>query len=186
MRKTKIVKTFTFVNAKGTKLYLNLGIITDGLRDEMPIDNADKGFRWCFVGENIPMPVRSGYWFNGMPEHIMLDWLKANGWALHITVNTTYGRARIYELPAAPETETETKTETDWIPVSSGKRPEVNEHVHVTYLSYPHGIPMCDFLAYWTGSHWCWADDGEAVNVEITAWKPIGEPYKGDAPTKAN
>jgi hypothetical protein len=179
MRKIDVLKVYNLVNSNGAKLRLELGIITDGLYEEYPIDNADKGFRWCFAGENIPMPVRSGYWFNGFHEKVMLDWLKGNGWYPQSCVIMPVGKAIVYDLPAAPETE----TETDWIPVSSGKRPEVNEHVHVTYLSYPHGIPMCDFLAYWTGSHWCWADDGEAVNVEITAWKPIGEPYKGDAQT---
>lgn len=101
MRKIKTVKTFTFVNAKGTKLYLTLGIITEGLRDEHPIDSADKGFRWMFEGREIPMPVRSGYWFNGMNEPTMLDWLKGNGWALHIVVSATTGRAHIFELPTS-------------------------------------------------------------------------------------
>ena len=101
MRKIKLVKTYTFVNANGTKLHLNLGIITEGLRDETPIDSADKGFRWMFEGREIPMPVRSGYWFNGMNESIMLDWLKGNGWALHITVSVSTGRAHIYDLPTS-------------------------------------------------------------------------------------
>jgi hypothetical protein len=129
------------------------------------------------------MPVRSGYWFNGFPEKTMIDWLKGNGWYPQSCVLMPVGKAIVFDLPEA--TETKTKMGADWIPVSSGKRPEVNERVNVTYLSYPNGIPMCGFPAYWTGSHWYWADDDEAVNVEITAWKPIEEPYNGDAPAKA-
>lgn len=97
--KIKVVKGYTFVNANGVPLHLSLGLITDGMEHVRPVDQADKGFRWMFEGKEIPMPVRSGYWFNGMPEHIMLDWLKGNGWALRCIVNVTSGKAHIYELP---------------------------------------------------------------------------------------
>ena len=81
---------------------MELGIITNGLRDEYPIDSNDKGYRWRFIGENIPMPVRSKYWFNGFTENIMLDWLKGNGWYPRVCVYMN-GTAQVYELPKADE-----------------------------------------------------------------------------------
>ncbi len=89
-----ILRTYNLVNSNGNKLRLYLGRI-----EESDDYFGDKGFRWCFVGNRIPMPVRSGTWFNGFPEHIMLDWLKGNGWALHTSVSTNTGIVTVYELP---------------------------------------------------------------------------------------
>ena len=89
-----ILRTYNLVNSKGNKLRLYLGRI-EGSDDYF----GDKGFRWCFVGSRIPMPVRSGTWFNGFPEHIMLDWLKGNGWALHVSVTMSTCVATVCDLP---------------------------------------------------------------------------------------
>lgn len=89
-----ILRTYNLVNSNGNKLRLYLGRI-QGSDDYF----SDRGFRWCFVGNKIPMPVRSGTWFNGFPENIMLDWLKGNGWALHTSVAMDTGVATVYELP---------------------------------------------------------------------------------------
>lgn len=97
MREIKTLRVYNLVNAKGNKLRLNFGLI-NGPIDEYPIDDYDKGYRWSFEGHNIPMPVRSGYWFNGFPESVMLDWLKGNGWALHTVVNMMTGTAKVCEL----------------------------------------------------------------------------------------
>ena len=99
MRKIKTMKVFNLVNGKGTKLQLQQGIITEGLRDEYPIISSDKGYRWRFIGKEIPMPVRSYYWFNGFPEETMLNWLKANGWYPQTCVIMDDGSAKVYELP---------------------------------------------------------------------------------------
>lgn len=102
MREIKTVKVYNLVNSKGNKLRLNLGLIS-GPIDEYLIDTYDKGWRWSFEGYRIPMPVRSGYWFNGFTESVMLDWLKGNGWHLHTVVNMPIGTAVVYELPNGNE-----------------------------------------------------------------------------------
>ena len=132
--KIKVVKGYTFVNANGVPLHLSLGLITEGLKDEHPVNGKDQGFRWMFEGREIPMPVRSGYWFNGMPEHIMLDWLKGNGWALRIMVNTNSGRAHIYELPFydEPSKGNEKQYELPECAIASGER-ALNRAVNLLY-----------------------------------------------------
>ena len=103
MRKIKTLRVYNLVNSKGNKLQLHLGVITEGLRDEQPLFGADKGYRWRFIGDEIPMPVRSMYWFNGFEESIMLNWLKGNGWHPRTRVEMSNGRATVYELPKANE-----------------------------------------------------------------------------------
>jgi hypothetical protein len=98
MREIKTFKVYNLVDAKGNKLRLNLGYIY-APQDKSLVNEHDEGLRWSFEGLKIPMPVRSGYWFNGFPEAIMLDWLKGNGWALHTIVNMFTGAARVFELP---------------------------------------------------------------------------------------
>lgn len=93
-----ILRVYNLVNSNGNKLRLYLGRII-GSDDYF----GDKGFRWCFVGNRIPMPVRSDTWFNGFPEHIMLDWLKGNGWALHASVTLSTGVVTVCELPSYDE-----------------------------------------------------------------------------------
>ena len=68
--------------------------------------------------------------------------------------------------------------ENDWIPVSSGELPEEYKTVHVTFLGYSDNAPYCDMCAYRIGKNWFWAYNEEPICVKITAWKPIGEPYK--------
>lgn len=99
MRKIQVSKIYNLVNVKGTELRMEFGMITEGLRDEYPIDSKDKGFRWRFIGREIPMPVRSDYWFNGFPEETMLEWLKANGWYPKTCVDMYTGKAKVYTMP---------------------------------------------------------------------------------------
>ena len=92
-------RIYNLVDPKGTALQLRLGIYKE--RPNLP--KVDRGIRWSFIGTKIPMPVRAHTWFNGFPEPVMLDWLKANGWALHTAVDIPSGKATVYELPKAPE-----------------------------------------------------------------------------------
>lgn len=102
MRNVKVLKVYNLVNAKGNKLQLRLGVL-NSMKGDVCIASADHGYRWSFIGEEIPMPVRSMTWFNGFPENIMLDWLKGNGWALRASVDMNTGKATVYELPKAEE-----------------------------------------------------------------------------------
>lgn len=181
MRKFRILRVYNLVNANGDKLRLNLGVTDDPL-EEYPMSASDKGFRWNFEGHKIPMPVRSGYWFNGFSESVMLDWLKGNGWALHTVVNMMHGEVVVHDLPEAPDPEPNKATAkgNGWIPVSSGMYPKEGEYVNVTFLAHDTKEPMCGYPAYLDRNNWYWAEDGRHVEVEVTAWKPICEPYCGD------
>ena len=98
MRNAKIIRVYNLVNIKGDRLRLELGIIADP-HDDYLLTSKDKGYRWRFIGNNIPMPVRSMCWFNGFPEPIMIPWLKGNGWFLHTRVDMCSGYAEVFELP---------------------------------------------------------------------------------------
>lgn len=120
-----VIKTYNLVDSNGKRLQLILGQ-TSHVSDATIIPKADKGYRWQFIGTNIPMPVRSGYWFNGFPEETMLEWLKANGWYPKTCVDMYTGKAKVYTLPTVnkdgiPEVEIETSAQNaydDAIPVA--------------------------------------------------------------------
>ena len=97
MENVTILKTYNLLNSKGNSLQLSLGV------QPREKHTRDTGFRWSFTGTEIPMPVRSGTWFNGFPEQTMLDWLKGNGWYPRTCVNMHTGRAVVYELPKGNE-----------------------------------------------------------------------------------
>lgn len=103
MRNVSVIRVYNLVDSKGNKLRLRLGMLSS-CRDDVCISSADKGYRWSFVGEHIPMPVRSMTWFNGFKEDIMLSWLKGNGWYVCSCVNMDTGVTRVYELPKGNET----------------------------------------------------------------------------------
>ena len=96
MEKVKTFRVYNLLNANGDRLRLRLGYIV--YEAGRPY-NEDSGFRWSFDGKYIPMPVRSRTWFNGFPEPIMLNWLKANGWYPHTMVDMGCGYAKVFELP---------------------------------------------------------------------------------------
>ena len=102
MENMETIRCYNLVNDKGNALQLELGL-GNQTQNEYPYEEKDNGYRWRFWGCNIPMPVRSGYWFNGFPESIMLDWLKGNGWYVQTRVNMQNGRAKVYELPKGNE-----------------------------------------------------------------------------------
>ena len=68
----------------------------------------------------------------------------------------------------------------EWIPVEI-VRPAEGEHVQVSYIDYNTGKHRCDDIAYLYNGSWFWQysdpEYGEPVCVEITAWRPLGEPY---------
>ena len=79
----------------------------------------------------------------------------------------------------------------DWIPCSvaypetfkSYNGTMIYNPVQITYLSYYDGTPMCDGMAVYNkeNEEWHWWEDGDyerAVLVEVTAWKPLSEPYQ--------
>ena len=67
----------------------------------------------------------------------------------------------------------------DWIPCKE-RLPAEKQYVQVTYLGYYNGLPYCDRFAYMCEETWFWCCNDEEVIVEIVAWKPNCEPYKGD------
>lgn len=181
-----IMKIYNLLDPNGNKLQLFLGRKVDNGGDAV-INGKDKGWRWSFYGTKIPMPIRKGEWFNGFPEETMLNWLKAHGWHVRTIVHND-AKATVFDLPEAPDApEAEIPaTETDWIPVSSGRYPEENEIVQVTYMDWlVPGNPLCNLMAYRNENRWFWAEAGDPIYSEITAWRPVGTPYKGDATAKA-
>lgn len=113
MEKTKVLHAYNFVDVKGNHLQLNLCLID---RKANGCCHDDMGYRWQFIGKEIPMPVRSGTLFNGFPENVMIDWLNGNGWALRTRVDMYTGKAKVFELPKGNE-ET-TVTSADYLPLS--------------------------------------------------------------------
>lgn len=87
MKDDNIYKTiaYCFVNASNEVLTLQGGYFK----------NEDgkvtlKSF-WSFIGNNIPMPVRSGTWFEGMKFKVMRSWLESNGWHLYSAFSFVLG-----------------------------------------------------------------------------------------------
>lgn len=69
----------------------------------------------------------------------------------------------------------------NWIPVSSGNLPMEDEDVQVTYIRCFDAKPYCDEFAYIHQKIWFWTSGGSVDSqTSIIAWKPIGEPYRGD------
>lgn len=87
-----IYKTYNLRDDSGNRIIMQLGLDSD-VRQTACRDNPDKGWRWRFIGTKIPMPVRSGTWFNGFQEDTMLLWLSEHGWELEAKVSMLTGRA---------------------------------------------------------------------------------------------
>lgn len=97
MKEITAIRTYNLVNAKGACLQLILGRYNRTNNEH--VVGPDRGFRWKFYGTAIPMPVRSGTWFNGFPELDMLAWLNANDWYVRTSVDMTSGKAKVWDLP---------------------------------------------------------------------------------------
>lgn len=94
-----IVTVYNLMDGKGNHLRLMKGYVDPS--NKCP--PADRGARWCFMGSNIPMPVRSGYWFNGFSVDTMLLWLTEHGWHVAAEVNMSTGKAKMHALPEPEE-----------------------------------------------------------------------------------
>lgn len=66
----------------------------------------------------------------------------------------------------------------DWIPVESGVLPGEGQTVLVTYIGNYDNKPHCNDSAYIINNEWHWHSNGWPIKVKITAWKPVGEPYR--------
>jgi hypothetical protein len=166
MRNVKVLRVYNLVNSKGAKLQLKLGVLQNQ-RSEICFPNADQGFRWSFEGDNIPMPVRSRTWFNGFPENIMLDWLKANGWVVRTIVNPCDGSAVVFDLPKVDEKPSEMETlGTDQFPALSEYDKTVFEHVIRGLVGDGHKARACRIYRYAHGGKL--SDALKAVEFIIT------------------
>jgi len=74
-----------------------------------------------------------------------------------------------------------------WVSVSD-RLPDDGIPVLVTYLGFCDGKPHSDGVARWSieenayDGGWLWEIDRSEVTVEITHWKPVPEPPKGETP----
>lgn len=67
-----------------------------------------------------------------------------------------------------------------WIPCSE-RMPEIEEDVTVT-IENENGERFTDIWnAYYNGNCWQWSGTYSTVECEIISWRPLPEPYKGDA-----
>lgn len=66
-----------------------------------------------------------------------------------------------------------------WVPISSGKLPDEEVDVQITYIGYKDEKPYCNYFAYISDGKWYWSADDYPVEVEITAWRRMCEPYRG-------
>jgi hypothetical protein len=67
-----------------------------------------------------------------------------------------------------------------WIPCSE-RLPEDGKNCLITYISFLDGITKCcDGCAYVIENGWFWCLDDSEVNVDVIAWMPLPEPYKGE------
>ena len=74
-----LITAHHFINAANESLTLNIGRLTDETGE--PVRSA-LAIRYCLTGRHIPMPVRSGTWFESVSFPVMKKWLKDNGWQM--------------------------------------------------------------------------------------------------------
>ena len=94
MEHVRPLVSFNLRNANRDKLTLQYGrvLCANGNASSLVEDQ-----RWRFYGKKIPMPVRSGTWFQGLSTTEMLDWLKKEGWYPETHVNIGTGTAFVYD-----------------------------------------------------------------------------------------
>lgn len=102
MEKVKTIIVFDLWNdALSVSLNLQYGRVMDENGNTITSNSAQ---RWRFYGCRIPMPVRSGTWFQGLSTSEMLAWLRSNGWELRGRVNLCTGGIYIYPRCKGNET----------------------------------------------------------------------------------
>lgn len=102
MEEVKALRSYNLLNEFGHHLTLQYGRCVDL---DGNIMNANSAQRWRFFGSKIPMPVRSGTWFQGLSTREMLDWLKNAGWLPETMVILPSGCATVYKVNLEPEYE---------------------------------------------------------------------------------
>lgn len=100
MANINIVRVYNLVNSKGKRLALRLGVLP---REQWDKFNGDTGYRWSFLGTEIPMPVRAGTWFNGFPVDTMTLWLAEHEWYVETEVDMATGKTKVHVLPEPVE-----------------------------------------------------------------------------------
>ena len=100
MKAINIIRMYNLVNPKGKRLQLRLGVLHPEDREKFC---GDTGYRWSFLGREIPMPVRNGTWFNGFPHDTMMLWLAEHEWHVETEVDMLSGKAKVYNLPEPVE-----------------------------------------------------------------------------------
>jgi hypothetical protein len=96
MKEVNIIRVYNLLNHKGKRLQLRLAIIHP---DDRERNCGDTGYRWSFLGREIPMPVRNGTWFNGFSHDTMMLWLAEHEWHVETEVNMLSGKAKVYAMP---------------------------------------------------------------------------------------
>lgn len=89
MENVKKIRAFYYQDNDGNKLTMFYGRLVDCTG--VGIVGTDNAQRWCFIGNKIPMPVRSGTWFQGFGFNKMNDFVESTGYKLVTTVNLIYG-----------------------------------------------------------------------------------------------
>ena len=84
--------------ANGDRLMMQYGRLWEAV---VGVDCAETAQRWRFFGQQIPMPVRSGTWFQGFSANEMLEWLRREGWTLETKVIIGTGHATVYKKPVS-------------------------------------------------------------------------------------
>ena len=93
MKEVNIIRVYNLLNPNGNRLQLRLAIIHP---DDRERNCGDTGYRWSFLGSEIPMPVRNGTWFNGFPVDTMLLWLAEHEWYVETEVDMHTGKAKVH------------------------------------------------------------------------------------------
>lgn len=94
MEKVKALVSYNLRHSdKPARLMMQYGRVSD---DYGNVINSTAAQRWRFFGPQIPMPVRSGTWFQGFSADEMLEWLRREGWMLETKVIIGTGYAAIY------------------------------------------------------------------------------------------
>lgn len=89
MENVKKIRAFYYQDNDGNKLTMFYGRLFDS--DLNCISSANNAQRWCFTGNKIPMPVRSGTWFQGFGYNKMNCFVESTGYHLVMTVNLIHG-----------------------------------------------------------------------------------------------
>lgn len=105
MENIKKIRAFYYKDNQGNKLTMFYGRLFDSAFN--CISGTNNAQRWCFTGNKIPMPVRSGTWFQGFGYNEMNRFVESTGYHLVMTVNLIHGTVwKCPELEFTPDIDT--------------------------------------------------------------------------------